>query len=79
MAQQGQREQGVVKCWYVERGFGFVTRGKGQDLFVHWQNIQAETRFRKLREGQIVSFAPAKTERGWAALDVIVECEPEQA
>ncbi len=45
------REQGVVKWFNDTKGFGFIQRNSGEDVFVHFRAIQAEGH-RSLRDGQ---------------------------
>lgn len=48
-------EQGTVKWFNDAKGFGFLSRPNGQDVFVHFSAIQSEG-FRSLQEGQAVRF-----------------------
>jgi cold shock protein len=48
-------EQGTVKWFNETKGYGFIVRESGDDLFVHQNNIDGEG-FRTLREGEMVSF-----------------------
>ena len=48
-------EQGTVKWFNAEKGFGFITRENGDDVFVHFSAIQGEG-FKTLDEGQSVTF-----------------------
>lgn len=47
--------EGTVKWFNSEKGYGFISREDGDDVFVHFSEIQAEG-FRTLEEGQAVSF-----------------------
>ena len=70
-----KREQGVVKAWIKEKGYGFIERGAGEkDIFVHHTGIDTSG-FRKLVEGELVSFAIGKNERGPIAIEVRTEGE----
>eukprot|EP00461_Guttulinopsis_vulgaris_P002681 UN02682 len=72
------RETGTVKWFDGAKGFGFVTRPSGADLFVHFTNIQGSG-FRTLAEGQTVEFTVGTTTKGPAALDVVgLEFEQQQ-
>ena len=59
-----------VKLFYAEKGFGFINRGEGEDIFVHYSQIQEEG-YRSLEEGQEVKFELAQTSRGLQARNVI--------
>jgi CspA family cold shock protein len=50
-----ERIQGTVKWFNETKGFGFIARDNGPDVFVHYSAIQS-TGFRKLVEGQLVEF-----------------------
>jgi len=64
-----ERENGVVKWFDVKKGFGFIKREEGTDVFVHYSSIQGDD-FRKLEEGQQVSFVVSETEKGLQAQEV---------
>jgi cold shock CspA family protein len=66
---KGPREQGRVKWFNATKGFGFVTRDQGDDVFVHYRSIRGEGH-RTLREGQKVEFVVMKGEKGLQAEDV---------
>lgn len=65
------REQGTVKWFNVTKGFGFITRDSGEDVFVHYRSVQGNGR-RTLREGQRVCFNVVEGEKGLQAEDVSV-------
>ena len=67
-----ERENGVVKWFDVKKGYGFIKREEGSDVFVHYSSIQGDD-FRKLEEGQQVSFIVSETEKGLQAQDVSLE------
>jgi CspA family cold shock protein len=67
-----ERENGVVKWFDVKKGYGFIKREEGSDVFVHYSSIQGDD-FRKLEEGQQVSFIVSETEKGLQAQDVALE------
>ena len=67
-----ERENGVVKWFDVKKGYGFIKREEGSDEFVHYSSIQGDD-FRKLEEGQQVSFIVSETEKGLQAQDVSLE------
>ncbi|MGD9704745.1 MAG: cold-shock protein [Acidimicrobiia bacterium] len=60
---------GVVKFFNDQKGFGFIKREDGDDLFVHFSNI-AGTGFKKLVEGQSVEFDVAQGRKGLEATNV---------
>ncbi len=59
---------GEVKWFNAEKGYGFVCAG-GSDYFVHYKEIRMEG-YRSLKEGDKVSFEPAKSPKGQTATDV---------
>ena len=67
-----ERENGVVKWFDVKKGFGFIKREEGSDVFVHYSSIQGDD-FRKLEEGQQVSFVVSETDKGLQAQEVTLE------
>src|SRR3982074_3043848 len=62
-------EQGTVKWFNDAKGFGFISRQSGDDVFVHFSAIQAGG-FRSLQEGQAVQFDVTKGPKGWQAENV---------
>ena len=62
-------EQGKVKWFNAEKGFGFIEREQGSDVFVHYSAIQGEG-FKSLEEGQSVSFQVEEGQRGPQAANV---------
>ncbi len=64
------RETGSVKWFNVTKGFGFITRDVGDDIFVHYRAIRGEGH-RTLSEGQRVEFTVTEKEKGLQAEDVI--------
>ena len=63
------REIGTVKWFNAAKGFGFITRDNGEDIFVHFRSIQGKGH-RSLGEGQKVIFAIAEGDKGLQAVDV---------
>lgn len=59
-------EQGTVKWFNDAKGFGFLSRATGEDVFVHFSAIQSDG-FRSLKEGQNVQFEVVKGPKGWQA------------
>ena len=62
-------EQGTVKWFNDAKGYGFISRQTGEDVFVHFSAIQAGG-FRSLQEGQAVQFEETKGPKGWQAENV---------
>ncbi|MEH7444949.1 cold-shock protein [Heyndrickxia sp. MSNUG] len=62
-------EQGTVKWFNAEKGFGFIEREAGEDVFVHFSAIQSEG-FKSLDEGQKVTFSVEQGARGPQAANV---------
>lgn len=63
------REQGKVKWFNYSKGFGFITRDQGEDIFVHYRSIRGKGR-RSLHEGQRVEFTVVDSEKGLQAEEV---------
>jgi CspA family cold shock protein len=63
-------EQGTVKWFNNEKGYGFISRENGPDVFVHHTAIVAEG-FRTLNEGDRVSFEVANGPKGLQARNVV--------
>ena len=61
--------EGTVKWFSPEKGFGFISREDGEDLFVHHSEIKMEG-FRTLAEGQAVLFEITETDKGLQASNV---------
>jgi cold shock protein len=64
-----QMEQGTVKWFNDAKGYGFISRQNGEDVFVHYSAISANG-FKSLQEGQAVQFNVVKGPKGWQAADV---------
>ena len=63
-------EQGTVKWFNDDKGYGFITRESGDDVFVHFSAIQGDG-FKSLSEGQHVTFVVGGGERGLQAANVV--------
>ena len=61
--------QGTVKFFNADKGFGFISREQGDDVFVHFSNIQSDG-YKSLDEGQRVEFDVAPGKKGEEALNV---------
>ncbi len=68
---KNKMEQGIVKWFNAAKGFGFISRQSGEDVFVHFSAIQSEG-YRSLQEGQAVEFNVTKGAKGWQAENVKV-------
>ena len=65
-----ERITGTVKWFNSSKGYGFISREGGKDVFVHYSAIQAQG-FRTLEEGQLVEFAIEDSPKGPQAIDVV--------
>lgn len=65
------REGGNVKWFNANKGFGFITRDSGDDIFVHFRSIRGDGH-RVLHDGQRVEFAVSEGEKGLQAEDVAI-------
>jgi CspA family cold shock protein len=63
-------EKGTVKWFNDSKGFGFITREKGGDVFVHFGDIQ-DSGFKSLAEGQAVQFEVVDSPKGPKATNVV--------
>jgi cold shock protein len=63
------RERGVVRWFNDSKGYGFIGRQDGTDVFVHYSAIQTNG-FKSLKEGQEVEFICVKGKKGLQAEDV---------
>ncbi len=65
-----ERIVGTVKWFNKNKGYGFIAREGGEDVFVHFSAIQGEG-YRNLEEGQKVEFTITKGPKGLQAADVV--------
>ena len=63
------KERGTVKWFNASKGFGFIQRQSGEDVFVHFSAIQAEG-YKSLNEGQAVEFEVTRGPKGLQASNV---------
>ena len=66
------REQGTVKWFDDAKGFGFISREQGEDVFVHFRSIRGEG-YRSLSEGQKVEFAVTQGQKGLQAENIVAK------
>jgi CspA family cold shock protein len=66
-----ERETGTVKWFNTTKGYGFIERDQGGDIFVHYSAISGEG-YRSLEEGQRVEFSVGQGQKGPQARDVLV-------
>ena len=66
-----ERESGTVKWFDNAKGWGFITRASGDDIFVHYSSVRGDG-YRTLEDGQQVEFDVVQGSKGLQAQDVIV-------
>lgn len=64
-----ERETGTVKWFNDAKGYGFISRNSGEDVFVHYSALEGDS-FRTLSENQRVEFAVERTAKGLQAVSV---------
>ncbi len=64
------KEQGIVKWFNASKGYGFIERDAGGDVFVHFNAIVADG-YKSLDEGQRVEFEVVQGQKGPQAQDVV--------
>lgn len=68
--QENGKERGTVKWFSDRKGYGFISRENGPDVFVHYSEIRQAGR-KTLHEGQGVEFEVLKGPKGWQAVNVV--------
>jgi CspA family cold shock protein len=66
-----ERERGIVKWFNSSKGYGFIGRDDGKDIFVHYSAIRAEG-YKELSQGDVVEFTVGQGNKGPQAVDVDV-------
>jgi len=64
-----EKQTGTVKWFNEKKGYGFISRDSGKDLFVHHSSIIAQG-FRTLKEGDRVEFSIKQDQKGESAVEV---------
>ena len=72
MEMELDRETGFVRWFASERGYGFITRKDGIDVFVNYRHIVNDAEYKYLVEGQFVEFSVVKEPKGLAARRVVI-------
>ena len=65
-----ERETGTVKWFNAGKGYGFISREVGEDVFVHYSAIEGGEGYRSLDENQRVEFAVEQGPKGLQAVQV---------
>lgn len=71
LLQMAAREKGTVKWFNNSKGFGFIQRDSGEDVFVHFKSISGSG-YKSLEEGQRVEFSVTQGQKGLQAEEVVV-------
>ena len=66
---ENMKETGIVKWFSSKKGYGFIQRQNGEDIFVHYSAIKGEG-YRELFEGKMVEFTIVDSDRGLVAQEV---------
>jgi cold shock protein len=67
-----ERITGTVKWFNAAKGYGFLGRDNGEDVFVHYTAIQMDG-YRRLEQGQIVEFSVDEGPKGLQAVNVVLQ------
>ena len=63
------KQKGTVKFFNEKKGYGFITKEDGNDVFVHFTSIESEDDFKTLKEGEAVEFDIDAGDRGDKAVN----------
>lgn len=66
------KEEGRVKWFNNDKGYGFAVNQSGEDVFVHYRSIISDQEYKTLAEGQQIAFTQVRSEKGWQAAEVEV-------
>ncbi|HMA62758.1 MAG TPA: cold shock domain-containing protein [bacterium] len=66
-----ERLQGTVKWFDEKKGYGFIEKEEGDDVFVHYTALNDDSGFRTLEDGQKVEFEVKQGDKGPQAADVV--------
>ncbi len=64
------KEKGTVKFFNEKKGYGFITKEDGNDVFVHFTSIESDDDFKTLKQDQAVEFEIESDDRGDKAVKV---------
>lgn len=64
--------RGKVKWFDGKKGYGFIEREEGGDVFVHYTAIKSEKDFKSLEQGAVVEFDVVEGKKGLQAINVVV-------
>jgi cold shock protein len=62
-------EKGTVKWFNTTKGYGFIKRETGEDVFVHYRSIEGDG-FKNLKDGEVVEFEVEQGQKGLQATNV---------
>ena len=65
-----RQEKGTVKFFNEKKGYGFITKEDGNDVFVHFTSIESDDDFKTLKQDQAVEFEIESDDRGDKAVKV---------
>ena len=68
--QMSDKEKGTVKFFNDKKGYGFITKEDGSDVFVHFSSIVSDNDFKTLKQDQAVEFEVESDDRGDKAVNV---------